>query len=237
MGIAKEFFDTLQAKVLSVVRSLQDPKQQVELAIKQLQDLLQDSVNKAAEVAGEAGLIREKANWEQKRADNFAQSAALAVARASTERAAGDEKEATEYEDAARQAIQMKLQHQDLATSYKDQADGLETQVVRLREEISKLRLLISQLQARKAAVAAKQAQAAAIQKIGKVAQGAADLDDVLTMVERMEDKATLQLKTAQAKVELAKDPIAEKLAKLTYDARVEEEMKKLQGPQLPALP
>ena len=46
MGIAKEFVDTLQAKVLAVVRSLQDPNQQVELAIKQLQDLLKDSVTK-----------------------------------------------------------------------------------------------------------------------------------------------------------------------------------------------
>ena len=229
MGIAKEFFDTLQAKVLAVVRSLQDPKQQVDLAIKQLQDLLQDSVNKAAEVAGEAGLIREKSTWEQRKADDFAHSAALALARSKDERARGDEKEAAEYEDAARQALQMKLQHQDLASSYREQADALDAQVTRLREEISKLRLLISQLQARKAAVAAKQAQAAAIQKIGQVAVGASDLDDVLNMFERMEDKVTLQLKTAQAKVELAKDPIAEKLAKLTYDARVEEELKKLQ--------
>ena len=230
MGIGKEFVDTLQAKVLAVVRSLQDPKQQVELAIKQLQDLLQDSVNKAAEVAGEAGLIGEKAQWEQKKADDFAHSAALAVARARSERAAGDEKEATEYEDAARQAVQMKLMHQDLADQYKQQADALNTQVAKLREEISKLRLLISQLQARKAAVAGKQAQTAALQKIGQVAQGAADLDGILSMFERMEDKATLQLKTAQAKVELAKDPVAEKLAKLTYDSRIEEEMAKLQG-------
>jgi len=230
MSIGKEFADTLQAKVLAVVRSLQDPNQQVELAIKQLQDLLQDSVNKAAEVAGEAGLIHEKATWEQKKADDFAHSAALAVAKAKDERARGDEKEATEYEDAARQAIQIKLQHQDLAGSYSEQAASLDVQVAKLREEISKLRLLISQLQARKAAVAAKQAQAAAIQKIGQVAQGAADLDDVLNMFERMEDKATLQLKTAQAKVDMAKDPVADKLAKLTYDSRVEEEMKKLQG-------
>ena len=230
MGIGKEFVDTLQAKVLAVVRSLQDPKQQVELAIKQLQDLLQDSVNRAAEVAGQAGLIREKANWEQKKAENFAHSAALAVNKAASERTAGDEKEATEYEDAARQAIQMRLMHQDLADQYKQQADGLDAQVTNLREEISKLRLLISQLQARKAAVTAKQAQTAAIQKIGQVAQGAADLDDILSMFERMEDKATLQLKTAQAKVEMAKDPVAEKLAKLTYDSRVEEEMRKLQG-------
>jgi|GEM_PF-4717433 len=230
MGISKEFFDTLQAKVLAVVRSLQDPKQQVDLAIKQLQDLLQDSVNKAAEVAGEAGLIHEKATWEQKKADDFAHSAALAVARAKEERAKGDEKEASEYEDAARQAIQMKLQHQDLAASYTEQANALDVQVAHLREEISKLRLLISQLQARKAAVAAKEAQTAALRKIGQVAQGAADLDDVLDMFERMEDKATLQLKTAQAKVDMAKDPVAEKLNKLTYDARVEEEMKKLQG-------
>jgi len=228
MSITKEFFDTLQAKVLAVVRSLQDPKQQVELAIKQLQDLLQDSVNKAAEVAGEAGLIHEKATWEQKKADDFAHSAALAVRKAKDERALGDEKEATEYEDAARQAIQMRLQRQDLADSYKQQGDALDVQVATLREEINKLRLLISQLQARKAAVAAKQAQTAAIQKIGQVAQGAADLDDILSMFERMEDKATLQLKTAQAKVDLAKDPIADKLAKLTYDSRVEEEMQKL---------
>lgn len=230
MGIGKEFVDTLQAKVLAVVRSLQDPNQQVELAIKQLQDLLKDSVTKAAEVAGQAGLIRDKASWEQKNADNFAHSSVLAVAKASTERTAGDEKEASEYEDAARQAIQMKLQHQDLADQYKQQADMLDEQVLKLREEISKLRLLIVQLQARKSAVAAKQATTAAIQKIGQVAQGASDLDDVLNMFERMEDKATLQLKTAQAKVEMAKDPVAEKLAKLTYDSRVEEEMKKLQG-------
>lgn len=230
MGIANEFFDTLQAKVLAVVRSLQDPKQQVELAIKQLQDLLRDSVNKAAEVAGEAGLVREKAGWEQKKADDFAHSSVLAVSRAKTERAKADEKEAAEYEDAARQAIQLKLQHQDLANSYREQADALDAQVMRLREEISKLRLLISQLQARKSVVAAKQAQAAAVRKIGQVAMGAADLDEVLTMIERMEDKATLQLKTAQAKVELAKDPVAEKLAKLTYDARVDEEMRRLQG-------
>ena len=90
--------------------------------------------------------------------------------------------------------------------------------------------MLISQLQARKSAVVAKQAQAAAIQKIGQVAQGASDLDDILQTFERMEDKATLQLKTAQAKADLAKDPVAEKLAKLTYDARVEEEMQKLKG-------
>ncbi len=230
MGIAKEFADTLQAKVLAVVRSLQDPKQQVDLAIRQLQDLLQDSVTKAAEVAGEAGLIREKSTWEQKKADDFAHSAALAVNKAKSERASGDEKEATEYEDAARQAIQIRLQHQDLAGQYKEQADSLDAQVTKLREEINKLRLLISQLQARKAAVSAKQAQTAALQKIGQVAQGAADLDDILNMFERMEDKATLQLKTAQAKVELAKDPVADKLAKLTYDARVEEEMQKLQG-------
>lgn len=230
MGIGKEFVDTLQAKVLAVVRSLQDPKQQVELAIKQLQELLKDSVSKAAEVAGEAGLIREKASWEQKKADDFSHSAILAVSRAKVERAKGDEKEASEYEDAARQAIQIKLQHQDLADQYKAQADALDVQVAKLREEISKLRLLISQLQARKAAVTAKQAQAAAIQKIGQVAQGAADLDDIINMFERMEDKATLQLKTAQAKVELSKDPVADKLAKLTYDSRVEEEMAKLQG-------
>ena len=67
MSIAKEFVDTMQAKVLAVVRSLQDPNQQVELAIKQLQDLLQDSVNKAAEVAGQAGLMREKATTSRRR--------------------------------------------------------------------------------------------------------------------------------------------------------------------------
>ena len=230
MGITKELVDTLQAKVLAVVRSLQDPKQQVDLAIKQLQDLLADSVNKAAEAAGEAGLIREKSGWEQKKADEFAKSASLAVAKATSERTAGDEKEATEWEDAARQAIQVRLQHQDLATQYKEQADGLDVQVAKLRDEIGKLRLLISQLQARKSAVAAKQAQTAAIQKIGQVAQGAANLDDVLGMIERMEDKATLQLKTAQAKTELSKDPVAEKLAKLTYDSRVEAELAKLKG-------
>jgi phage shock protein A len=230
MGIAKEFFDTLEAKALAIVRSLQDPKQQVELAIKQLQDLLQDSLNKAAEVAGEAGLVREKSSWEQKKADDFAHSAALAVSKAKSERAGGDEKEATEWEDAARQALQMKLQHQDLANSYREQADALDVQVARLRDEINKLRMLIQQLQARKAVVSAKQAQAAAVRKIGQVAVGAADLDDVLTMIERMEDKATLELKTAQAKVDLAKDPIAEKLTKLTYDARVEEELAKLKG-------
>lgn len=230
MGITKEVVDTLQAKVLAIVRSLQDPKQQVDLAIKQLQDLLADSVNKAAEVAGEAGLIREKAGWEQRKADEFNHSAALAVGKATSERTAGDEKEAAEWEDAARQAIQVRLQHQDLATQYKQQADELDVQVRKLRDEIGKLRLLISQLQARKSAVAAKQAQTAAIQRIGQVAQGAANLDDVLGMIERMEDKATLQLKTAQAKTELAKDPVAEKLAKLTYDSRVEEELAKLKA-------
>jgi phage shock protein A len=230
MGIGKEFFDTMQAKVLAVVRSLQDPKQQVELAIKQLQDLLQESVNKTAEVSGQAGLISEKAMWEQKKADDFAHSAALAVARAKTELAAGDEKESGEYEEAARQAIQMKLVHQDLADQYKQQASSLNAEVTRMRQEISKLRLLITQLDARKAAVVGKQVQTAALQKIGQMAMGAANLDGILTMVERMEDKATLQLKTAQAKVELAKDPVAEKLDKLTYDSRVEEEMAKLKG-------
>ncbi len=228
MGIGKEFFDTLQAKVLAVIRSLQDPKQQVELAIKQLEDLLNDSLNRAAEVAGEAGLIRQKAVWEQKQADDFAHSARLAMKRAKDEQAKGDEKEAAEYEDAARQALEMQLQHQDVANQYKQQADALDVQVAKLRDELSKLRLLIHKLKARKAAVVATEAQAAAVRKIGQVAQGAADLDDILSMFERMEDKATLQLKTAQARVELAKDPVREKLAKLTYDSRVEEELQKL---------
>jgi phage shock protein A len=228
MGIAKEFADTLQAKVLAVIRSLQDPKQQVELAIKQLEDLLNDSVNKAAEAAGEAGLIRQKYLWEQKQADDDANSARLAMAKAKDLHAKGDEKNATEYEDAARQALQMKLQHQDIADQYHQQADSLDEQVAKLRDEIAKLRLLIQKLKARKAAVAATEAQTAAVRKIGQVAQGAADLDDILNTFERMEDKATLQLKTAQAKVEMAKDPVAEKLAKLTYDARVDEEFEKL---------
>jgi phage shock protein A len=230
MSIAKEFVDTMQAKVLAVVRSLQDPNQQVELAIKQLQDLLADSVTKAAEVAGQAGLLHEKATTEQKKAYEFSRSASLAVNKAAAERASGDEKEATEWEDAARQAIQMKLQHEDLATQYAEQANGLDAQAAQLRQEISKLRLLISQLQARKSSIAAKQAQAAAIQKIGQAAQGASNLDDVLATFERMEDKATLQLKTAQAKADLARDPVAEKLDKLTYDSRVEEELQKLKG-------
>lgn len=230
MSITKEFVDTLQAKVLAVVRSLQDPNQQVELAIKQLQDLLADSVTKAAEVVGQAGLLHEKANTEQKKAAEFSRSASLAVSKAAAERAAGDEKEATEWEDAARQAIQMKLQHEDLATQYAEQANGLDAQAAKLRDEIGKLRLLISQLQARKASIAAKQAQTAAIQKIGQAAQGASDLDDILQTFERMEDKATLQLKTAQAKADMARDPVAEKLSKLTYDSRVEEELQKLKG-------
>lgn len=230
MGIAKEFADTLQAKVLAVIRSLQDPKQQVDLALKQLEGLLNDSVNKAAEAAGEAGLIRQKYMWEQKQADDDANSARLAVNKAKDLRLKGNEKEATEYEDAARQALQMKLQHQDLADQYHQQADSMDEQVNKLREEISKLRLLIQKLKARKSAVAATEAQAAAVRKIGQVAQGAADLDDILNTFERMEDKATLELKTAQAKAEFAKDPVAEKLAKLTYDSRVDEEFEKLKN-------
>lgn len=228
MGIAREFADTLQAKVLAVIRSLQDPKQQVDLAIKQLEDLLADSLNKAAEVQGEAGLIRQKYTWEANQANDFAQSARLAMARAKKERESSDEKEASEYEDAARQALEMQLQHQDVANQYREQADSLDAQVLKLRDELSKLRLLIHKLKARKAAVVATEAQAAAVRKIGQVAQGASDLDEILSTFERMEDKATLQLKTAQARVELAKDPIAEKLAKLTYDSRVEEEFQKL---------
>jgi phage shock protein A len=228
MSIGKEITDTLQAKVLAIVRSLQDPKQQVELAIKQLEDLLADSVNRTAEVAGQAGLLHQKATWEQKQADDFANSARLAVARSKSDAAAGNAKDAAEYEDAARQALQMQLQHQDVANQYKQQAEALDAQVAQLRDEISKLRLLIQKLQARKAAVAATEAQTAAVQQIGKVAQGASNLDDILSTFERMEDKSTLQLKTAQAKVELAKDPIAEKLSKLTYDARVDEELQKL---------
>jgi len=228
MSIAKELADTLQAKVLAIVRSLQDPKQQVDLAIKQLEDLLADSVNKTADVAGQAGLLHQKAIWEQKQADDFAYSARLAVSRSKADTAAGKDKDAAEYEDAARQALQMGLQHQDLAAQYKQQAEALDAQVAQLRDEISKLRLLIQKLKARKSAVEATEAQTAAVRQIGKVAQGASSLDDILTTFERMEDKSTLQLKTAQAKVDLAKDPVAEKLDKLTYDARVDEELQKL---------
>jgi phage shock protein A len=230
MSIAKEFMDTLQAKVLAVIRSLQDPKQQVDLAIKQLQDLLNEAINKAAELAGQAGLLRDKASWEQRKADDFDRSARLAVAKAKEERSKGDDKEAADYEQAARQALAMKLQHADIAAQYRGQADALDEQVARLRDEIAKLRLLINQLMARKELVAAKETQAAALQKIGQIAAGARDLDDVIDMFERMEDKATLRLKTAQARVEMTKDPIAEKLAKLTEDSRVDEEFNRLMG-------
>lgn len=230
MGIGKEFVDTVQARVLGVIRSLQDPKQQVELAIKQLQDILADALNKTAEFAGETGLIHEKATYEQRKADDFGSSAKQAMAKANSEHASGDEREAAEWEEAARQAVAMKLQHQDLADSYSAQAASMDDQLIKLRKEIADLRLLITKLQARKERVVATQAQAAAFQRIGKVAQGASNLSDVLDMFDRMEDRATLQLKTAQAKVDLAKDPIADKLAALAYDSRVDDEMKKLRG-------
>jgi phage shock protein A len=209
---------------------MQDPKQQIDLAIKQLEGLLADSLNSAAEVAGEAGLLHQKANWEQRQRDDFARKAALAVQKAKEEHAKGDEQEAAEWEDAAREAIQTKLLHQDLAAQYEEQADALDAQVVRLRGELGKLRLLIQKLRVRKEVVVAKEAQTAALRKIGQVAIGAVDLDDVLTTMERMEDKATVRLETAKARVELARDPVAEKLDKLTYDARVEAEMAKLKG-------
>lgn len=227
-SIGKEFVDTIQAKILDIIRGLQDPRQQVELSIKQLENVLEEAMNNAAQVSGQAGLIRSKAKAEQKTADDFAASARLAMKKAKSAREAGDNKEADELEAAAKQALLMQMTRQDLANQYNAQADELDKQVARLTDEIAKLRLLIAKLKARKEAVIATEVQAAAVRAVGRAQQGADVLDDILATFERMEDKATLRLKTEQARAALARDPLAEKLDQVTADARVEEAFEQL---------
>lgn len=230
MGIGKEFMDTLNAKLLAIIRNLQDPRQQVELSIKQLQDLLNQSMSAAAEVGGQAGLMRAKAAQEQHEADDFANSARLAVQRAKRERDSGNVEEAQGYENAARQALTLQMQNQDIADQYAQQASALEDQARQMSEQIAKIRLLITKLQARKQAVIATELQAEATRKIGQTQQGIQTLDDILDTFQRMEDKATLNLKTEQARVRLAQDPMRERLDQLNTDARVDEAFARLQA-------
>ena len=220
MGILERFADIIKANINDLIDKAEDPSKMIDQYMRNLTESL-------AEVKREtAGVMAEEARTKRLFDDCTA--------------------EIEKYDDLARKAL--KAGNEDDARVFLTKKQQLETKAISLQttyqaaaENASKMRQMhdklvgdIETLNERREIIKSKMAVAKTQEKVNKITTGADKAASAMGAFERMEAKADKMLDSANAMVELNKQPVdqvavlEEKYAESSSSLAVEDELSKL---------
>ncbi|MBC7287853.1 MAG: PspA/IM30 family protein [Armatimonadetes bacterium] len=213
MGLLQRLRRIISANINALLERAEDPRRMLDELIREMEGAVRDTQDNAAKaIAGLQALHRKREEQEElvRRWDQRAEEALRG----------GDE-------EAAREALRRKLQHQGVVEGLERQIQRQQEAVDALKRSLTALRAKLEEARARaealKAAAAGAEAQRVAAQAVGATADTSA-FDEFERMAERIERRAD----ELEAAAELDVDAVEASFAEAEEQQSVEAELEAL---------
>ena len=215
MGMLDRVSTLIRANINDLISRAEDPEKVVrQLILDMNNQLIQVKTQVAASIADER-LLQKRYEDNQKKADEWARKAELAVEKGNDE--------------LAKEALARRRSFQQTADGFKEQWTQQSQQVEQLKDALSQLEAKITEAQTKKDLLIARSRRAKAETQIRKTLSGM-DRGGALSEFERMEEKVEQDEARAKAYSDLDQDTLDEKFKQLEEEDDLDRELAELKA-------
>ena len=208
----------LKANINSLIDKAEDPAKMIDQLIRDYTNEISEAETAVAQTIGNLRLAQQDYQTDLKAAEEWGQKALAAFKKADSERAAGNEAEASKWDNLAKVAIGKQITYETNAKEAAPLIASQEQSVEQLKAGLTQMKERLQDLKVRRDQLAARQKTAAAQQQVNS-AMGNINVLDPTSELSRFEEKVRRAEAQAQGQMELQADSLDNQFAELDTDA------------------
>ena len=208
----------LKANINSLIDKAEDPAKMIDQLIRDYTNEISEAETAVAQTIGNLRLAQQDYQTDLKAAEEWGQKALAASKKADSERAAGNEAEASKWDNLAKVAIGKQITYETNAKEAAPLIASQEQSVEQLKAGLTQMKERLQDLKVRRDQLAARQKTAAAQQQVNS-AMGNINVLDPTSELSRFEEKVRRAEAQAQGQMELQADSLDNQFAELETDA------------------
>ncbi|HVN06436.1 MAG TPA: PspA/IM30 family protein [Bryobacteraceae bacterium] len=215
MALLERVSTLIRANLNDLIDKAEEPEKMIKQVILDMQNQLMQVKTQVAIAIADEHVLEKKLQESEEKAAEWNRKAEMAV----------DKKQ----DDLARVALERAVSYRRMADGFREQVADQKVQVENLKSALQKLEQKLAEAQAKKDLLIAQHRRARAAAKAND-AQFATSEQSTAATFERMQDKVRHSEAVSQAKAELFKDDVSERLAALEKEDQIEKMLAELKA-------
>ncbi|HUO28874.1 MAG TPA: PspA/IM30 family protein [Bryobacteraceae bacterium] len=215
MALLERVSTLIRANLNDLIDKAEDPEKMIKQVILDMQNQLMQVKTQVAIAIADEHVLEKKLQESEEKVTEWNRKAEMAV----------DKKQ----DDLARVALERAVSYRHMADGFREQVADQKVQVENLKTALQKLEQKLAEAQAKKDLLIAQHRRARAAAKATDAQFATSDQSTGATF-ERMQDKVRHSEAVSQAKAELFKDDVGERLAALEKEDQIEKMLAELKA-------
>ena len=215
MALLERVSTLIRANLNDLIDKAEDPEKMIKQVILDMQNQLMQVKTQVAIAIADEHVLEKKLQESEEKVTEWNRKAEMAV----------DKKQ----DDLARVALERAVSYRHMADGFREQVADQKVQVENLKTALQKLEQKLAEAQAKKDLLIAQHRRARAAAKATDAQFATSDQSTGATF-ERMQDKVRHSEAISQAKAELFKDDVGERLAALEKEDQIEKMLAELKA-------
>jgi len=215
MALLERVSTLIRANLNDLIDKAEEPEKMIKQVILDMQNQLMQVKTQVAIAIADEHVLEKKLQESEEKTAEWNRKAEMAV----------DKKQ----DDLARVALERSVSYRQMADGFRQQVADQKVQVENLKTALQKLEQKLAEAQAKKDLLIAQHRRARAQAKAND-AQFATSEQSTAATFERMQDKVRHSEAVSQAKAELFKDDVSERLAALEKEDQIEKMLAELKA-------